>query len=37
MTASLEIGLGGVDWINLAQDINEWRLMVNTEVNLWVP
>jgi hypothetical protein len=32
-----EIGLGEVDWINLAQDRNRWRAVVNTVMNLQVP
>jgi hypothetical protein len=32
-----EIGLGGVDWIDLAQDRNHWRTLVNTIMNLQVP
>jgi hypothetical protein len=31
-----EIGLGGVEWINLAQDTDRWRAVVNTVMNLWV-
>jgi hypothetical protein len=32
-----EIGWGGMDWIDLAQDIDQWRALVNTVMNLWVP
>jgi hypothetical protein len=32
-----EMGLGGVDWIGLAQDKDKWRALVNTEMNLRVP
>jgi hypothetical protein len=32
-----EIGLGVVDWIDLAQDRYSWRTLVNAEMNLWVP
>jgi hypothetical protein len=32
----LEIGLGVVDWISLAQDRYRWRALVNTLINLWV-
>ena len=27
----------GIDWINLAQDRNRWRGVVNVEMNLRVP
>jgi hypothetical protein len=32
-----EIGWGGMDWIDLAQDRDQWRALVNTAMNLWVP
>jgi hypothetical protein len=32
-----EIGWDGVDWIYLAQDRDQWRALVNTEMNLPVP
>jgi hypothetical protein len=28
---------GGVDWIDLAQDRDQWRPLVNTVMNLRVP
>jgi hypothetical protein len=31
-----EIGFGGVDWIHTAQDMDQWRALVNTVVNLRV-
>jgi hypothetical protein len=31
-----EIGWGGVDWIQLAQDRDRWRALVNTVMNLRV-
>jgi hypothetical protein len=31
-----EIGLGGVDWIRLAQDRDWWRAVVSAVKNLWV-
>jgi hypothetical protein len=31
-----EIGLGGMDWINLAQDRDRWRALVNAAMNLRV-
>jgi hypothetical protein len=33
----LEIGWGCVDWIGLAQDKNNWRVLVNAVTNLRVP
>jgi hypothetical protein len=32
-----EIGWGGMDWIDLAQDRDQWRALVNTLMNLRVP
>jgi hypothetical protein len=32
-----EIGWDGVDWIELAQDRDQWRALVNTVMNLRVP
>jgi hypothetical protein len=31
-----EIGLGGVDWIQLAQDRDRWWAVVSAVMNLWV-
>jgi hypothetical protein len=31
------IGLNGLDWIDLAQDMDQWRDFVNTVINLRVP
>jgi hypothetical protein len=28
---------GGIDWIDLAQDSDSWRALVNTVMNLLVP
>jgi hypothetical protein len=33
----LEIGLGVVDWISLAQDRYRWRALMNAVMNLWIP
>jgi hypothetical protein len=32
-----EIGWDGMDWIDLAQDRNQWRALVNTVMYLRVP
>jgi hypothetical protein len=32
-----EIGWSGMDWIDLAQDSDKWRALVNTVMNLRVP
>jgi hypothetical protein len=32
-----EIGWADMDWIDLAQDRDQWRALVNTVVNLRVP
>jgi hypothetical protein len=34
---SREIRCNGMDWIDLAQDRNQWRALVNTVINLRVP
>jgi hypothetical protein len=31
-----EIGWGGMNWIDLVQDREQWRALVNTVMNLWV-
>jgi hypothetical protein len=33
----LEVGLGNVNWIGLAQDRYSWRVLVNAVMNLQVP
>jgi hypothetical protein len=32
-----EVGWGGVDWIDLAQDRDRWQALVYTVMNLQVP
>jgi len=32
-----EIGCEGVDWIDLAQDTDKWRVLAKTAMNLWFP
>jgi hypothetical protein len=32
-----EIELDGVDWIDMAQDRDQWRALVNTVLNRRVP
>jgi hypothetical protein len=32
-----EIGWGGMDWIDLAQERDQWRAVVNAVMNLQVP
>jgi hypothetical protein len=31
-----EVRWRGIDWINLAQDRDRWRALVNAVMNLWV-
>jgi hypothetical protein len=31
------IGWNGIDWIDLAQDRDQWRALVKMVMNLWVP
>ena len=32
-----EVGCGGMDWIELAQDRGRWRTLLNTVMNVLVP
>jgi hypothetical protein len=32
-----EVGWGGMDWIDLAQNRDKWQAVVNAGMNLWVP
>jgi hypothetical protein len=32
-----EIGWGGMNWIDMAQDRDQWSALVNTVINLQVP
>jgi hypothetical protein len=32
-----EVGCGGMDWIELAKDIDRWRALVNAVMNLQIP
>jgi hypothetical protein len=32
-----KLAMGGMDWIELAQDRNRWRAIVNAVMNIWVP
>jgi hypothetical protein len=32
-----ELGWNGMEWIDLTQDRNQWRALVNMVMNLWIP
>jgi hypothetical protein len=32
-----EVGCGGMDWIDLAQDMDRWRALLNAVMNLLAP
>ena len=32
-----EVEFGGIDWIDLAQNMERWREIVNVIMNLWFP
>ena len=32
-----EVGCGGMDWIELAQDRDRWGALANTLMKFWVP
>jgi hypothetical protein len=32
-----EIKSGATEWIHLAQDRDQWQVLLNTIMNIWVP
>jgi hypothetical protein len=32
-----EVGWGGMDWIDMAQERDRWRALVNAVMNLQIP
>jgi hypothetical protein len=33
----MDLGCGGMDWIDVAQDRDQWKALLNMVMNLWVP
>jgi hypothetical protein len=33
----MDLRWGGIDWIVLAQDRDQWRTLVKAVIDLWVP
>jgi hypothetical protein len=31
-----EIGCGGMDWVELAEERDRWRALMNVVMNVWV-
>jgi hypothetical protein len=32
-----EVGCEGIDWIDVVQDRDRWRALLNAVMNIWVP
>jgi hypothetical protein len=32
-----KVGWKGVDWMHMAEDKDQWRALVNTVMNFWIP
>jgi hypothetical protein len=37
LSCIVKVGCVGMDWIELAEDRDRWRALVNAVMNLWVP